>query len=302
MNSHRDPLSRRSFLGLSAAGTAALLLPWKFDLLAADKITLVKVTGGTPGEALKAALEALGGIGQFNVADKTVVVKPNIGWDRTPEQGADTDPELVAAAVKAFKGQGARVQVFDHTCNSAERCYARSGIEAAAQAAGADVSHVHEKRFDVVQLPDGQKVRAWPVYRDWLRADLRVNLPILKHHSLAGVTAGLKNLMGVMGGSRSTIHTGFHQKLIDVAQPILPEITILDARRVLMKNGPTGGSVDDVRLMNTLIAGYDIVAVDAEGARVFGRDPGEVDYLVEAEKRGIGKIERPAGYKEIVLG
>jgi len=302
MKTSNHSLSRRSFLGLSAAGTAALLLPWQLDLLAQEAVTLVKVTGGTPEEALAAALDALGGLGQFGASGKTVVVKPNIGWDRTPEQGANTDPDLVAAAVKAFKGEGAKVQVFDFTCNSAERCYARSGIEAAAKAAGADVSHVHEKRFDVIPLPEGQKLRAWPIYRDWLRADLRVNLPILKHHSLAGVTAGLKNLMGVMGGSRSSIHNGFHQKLIDVAQPILPQITVVDARRVMVKNGPTGGSLDDVRLMNTLIAGFDIVAVDAESARVFGRDPLELGYLKEAQSRGLGSIERPAGYKEIVLG
>jgi len=302
-----DPLKdnfikRREFLTGVTAGAAALMLPWK--LYAQDRfpITLVKVKGGSPEEAFQAAIETLGGISQFGSAGRTVVVKPNIGWDRTPDQGANTDPDLVRAAVKALRTTGARVLVFDRTCNTARRCYRRSEIEEAAKSAGANVSFVHERRFDEINLPQGKTLKRWSIYRDYLRADLRINMPILKHHSLVGVTMGLKNLMGVMGGERSTIHNGFEQKLIDIAAPILPELTVLDARRVLVRNGPQGGDLADVRNLNTLIAGFDPVAVDAEGARLFGTDPRNLDYLVEAERRGLGKIERPAGFKEIHLG
>jgi len=296
-------IKRREFLLEAALGSAALMLPWKiWAQEEAARTTLVVVKGGTAQEAFRAAIEALGGVEQFAPAGKTVVVKPNIGWDRTPEQGADTDPDLVAAAVKAFRAQGAKVQVFDNTCNAAQRCYRRSGIEEAAKNSGAQVSFVNEMRFDEVELPLGVKLKKWPIYRDYLRADLRVNLPILKHHSMAGVTMGLKNLMGVMGGERSTIHNGFEQKLIDIAGPILPQLTVLDARRMLVRNGPTGGDIADVRIMNTLIAGFDPVAVDAEGARIFGAAPRDLKYLAEAERRGLGSIERPAGYREIHLG
>lgn len=296
-------LDRREFLIGAAAGTAALLLPWKNRAQGtANPTTLVVVRGGTAEEALRAALEALGGLGQFAPDGKTIALKPNIGWDRTPEQGANTDPGLVAAAVKAFKAQGAKVQVFDNTCNAAPRCYRRSGIEQAAKDAEAQVSYVNEMRFDDVDLPQGVMLKRWPIYRDYLRADLRINMPILKHHSLAGVTMGLKNLMGVMGGERSTIHDGFDQKLIDIAGPILPQLTILDARRVLVRNGPTGGDLADVRIMNTLIVGFDPVAVDSEGARVFGVAPKDLKYLAEAERRGLGRMDRPESYREIQLG
>lgn len=297
-----DPMNRRRFLTMSAAGAAALMLPWRLYAEESTPATLVLIRGGTPEEALQTALNALGGISQFAPAGKKVVVKPNIGWDRTPAQGADTNPELVAATVRTFVKAKAEVAVFDNTCNAAQRCYRRSGIEEAARNAGAKVSFMPEILFQDIDLPDGVVLKKWPIYRDYLKADLRVNLPILKHHSMAGVTMGLKNLMGVMGGNRGSIHKGFDQKLIDIVTPILPELTILDAHRVLLRNGPQGGNPDDVKIMNSLIAGFDPVAVDAEGARLFGRNPRELGYLAEAERRGLGKIERPEGFKEITLG
>ena len=297
-----DSINRRKFLAMSAAGAAALMLPWRLSAEESIPAPLVLIRGGIPEEALHAALDALGGISQFAPAGKKVVVKPNIGWDRTPAQGADTDPELVAATVGAFVKADADVAVFDNTCNTPQRCYRRSGIEEAAKNAGAKVTFMPEKLYKDIDLADGIVLKKWPIYRDYLEADLRVNLPILKHHSMAGVTMGLKNLMGVMGGNRGSIHKGFDQKLIDIITPILPELTILDARRVLLRNGPQGGNPDDVKIMNTLIAGFDPVAVDAEGARLFGRNPRELGYLAEAERRGLGQIERPEGFKEITLG
>ncbi|TKJ41759.1 cytoplasmic protein [candidate division LCP-89 bacterium B3_LCP] len=294
--------NRRKFLKSAVLGTAALSVPW---YLRADETTassLVLVRGGTSAEALEAALAELGGISRFSPKGKKVVVKPNIGWDRTPAQGANTDPELVAAAVRTFVDADAKVHIFDFTCNAARRCYRRSGIGQAAEEAGAKVSFVHEKRFNSVELPGGMVLKKWPIYRDYLNADLRINMPVLKHHSLAGVSMGLKNLMGVMGEPRSTIHKQFDQKLIDIVSPILPELTILDARRVLRRNGPQGGNPDDVEIMNTVIVGFDPVAVDAEGARLFGSDPLSLGYLVEAENRGLGKIQRPADFREITIG
>lgn len=296
-----NPIDRREFLSRAAVGTAALVFPWKLFADESIPTTLVLVRGGTSEEALHTALDALGGLSQFTPSGGTVVVKPNIGWDRTPAQAANTDPELVTAAVDAFIQAGAKVQVFDNTCNAPQRCYRRSGIEEAAKNAGAKVYFMHEKRYREVELPDGKDVKSWPIYRDYLEADLRVNLPILKHHTLAGVTMGLKNLMGVMGGDRPSIHKGFDRKLIDIAAPILPELTILDARRVLRRNGPQGGNLDDVEIMNTLIAGFDPIAVDAEGARLFGSDPRDLGYLIEAVGRGLGSLERPEGFKEIIL-
>jgi len=303
MNNYPDELiiDRRRFLTTAAAGAAALMLPWNLRAQETLKTTLVLVRGGTPETRLSAALNALGGLSQFSPEGKHIVVKPNIGWDRIPAQGANTDPELVSAAIKSLKGAGADISVFDFTCNTAQRCYRRSGIEEAAKDAGAKVTFVHEKRFDEIEIPNGKLLKKWGIYRDYLKADLRINMPILKHHTLAGVTMGLKNLMGVMQDSRSTIHNNFSEKLVDITSQILPELTILDARRVLRRNGPQGGSIDDVEEMNCLIAGFNPVEVDAEGARLFGSNPADLGYLAEAESRGIGKLTRPASFKEISL-
>lgn len=296
-----DSINRRHFLSTAVAGAAALMLPWRVWAQETARTTLVLVRGGTPAERLSVALDALGGLAQFAPKDKTIALKPNIGWDRTPAQGANTDPELVAAAVKMLVGADAKVSLFDFTCNAGQRCYRRSGIEDAARKAGAKVTQIHEKRFDEIELPGGKIETKWGIYRDYLHADFRINMPILKHHSLAGISMGLKNLMGVMADSRPSIHNNFDQKLIDIAAQILPELTIMDARRVLRRNGPQGGNVDDVEIMNCLIAGFDPVAVDAEGARLFGSDPTELTYLVEAANRGLGKMDRPTGFKEINL-
>jgi len=296
-----EQINRRNFL-LSTAGAAAFMLARPIFSQETKRTTLVLMRGGTESEAFLAAMEALGGLGQFTLKAKTVALKPNIGWDRTPEQAANTNPDLVAAAVKALRAQGANVQVFDNTCNAAQRCYRRSGIEQAANDAGAQVSFINDRRFDDVELPKGVELKQWPIYRNYLQADLRINMPILTHHSLAGVTMGLKNLMGVMGGERSTLHNRFDQKIVDISAAILPELTILDARRILIRNGPTGGDLADVRVMNVLIAGFDPVAVDAEGARLFGVPPEDLKYLAEAQRRGLGAIERPSEFREINLG
>jgi uncharacterized protein (DUF362 family) len=294
-------IDRRRFLTTAAAGTAALVLPWKVWAQEPARTTLVLVRGGTPAERLNAALDVLGGLAQFALKGKKIALKPNIGWDRTPAQGANTDPELVAAATEMLVNADAKVFLFDFTCNTGQRCYRRSGIEDAAKKAGAKVAQIHEKRFNEIELPGGKIITKWPIYRDYLNADLRINMPILKHHSLAGVSMGLKNLMGVMAESRPSIHNNFDQKLIDITAHILPELTIMDARRVLRRNGPQGGNVDDVEIMNCLIAGFDPVAVDAEGARLFGADPMDLGYLIEAANRGLGQLDRPPGFREINL-
>ncbi|MBU1651377.1 DUF362 domain-containing protein [bacterium] len=294
-------LNRRQFLTTASAGTAALMLPWQLRAQEEAKTTLALIRGGTPVERLTAALDALGGLSQFSPKGKQIVVKPNIGWDRTPAQGANTDPELVGAVVRALKDAGADISVFDFTCNTAQRCYRRSGIEEAAKAAGAKVTHIHEKRFDEIKIPAGKLLQKWGIYRDYLEADLRINMPILKHHTLAGISMGLKNLMGVMEDSRPSLHNNFDEKLIDITSQILPELTIMDARRVLRRNGPQGGNVDDVEELNCLIAGFDPIAVDGEGARLFGREPSDFGHLVEAENRGLGSTSRPQGFREINL-
>jgi uncharacterized protein (DUF362 family) len=232
-----------------------------------------------------------------------VVVKPNIGWDRRPEQGANTNPLVVAEVVRqCFDAGAADVQVFDYTCNAARRCYKNSGIEKAASEAGAKVSYVIDKFFRDVKIEDPLELKKWPFYKPALDADKYINVPVLKHHGLAAISVGLKNVMGVIGGKRGRIHEGFDRKIVDLNTVIRPDLTIVDATRVLRRNGPTGGSLADVDNVGQIIAGIDPVAVDTAAAKLFGAPIERLNCLAFAEQRGLGSVKAAEAISFIDLG
>ena len=176
-----------------------------------------------------------------------VVVKPNIGWDRSPEQGANTHPAVVRAIVEQVLEAGAaRVLVFDRTCNEPRRCYKNSGIEDALSSLGnkVRVEHIDERKFVPVEVARGKALTELSIYRDALEADCYINVPVAKHHGLSRLTLGLKNSMGVLGGNRGQMHHGIGQKLADLATVLRPTLNVIDATRMLMDNGPQGGRLD----------------------------------------------------------
>ncbi|HOY68355.1 MAG TPA: DUF362 domain-containing protein [Candidatus Ozemobacteraceae bacterium] len=290
-------MKRRDFLKMAAGAAAAVSLGSVVSrssaLFAQEAATFppsVWVEGGEPAALLKAALDAYGGMGRFVSAGDVVVVKPNIGWDRTPELAGNTNPDLVAEVVKACLAAGAaKVKVFDRTCNNARRTYVSSLIEEKAAEAGAEVTHVRDDGFVEHPLPNGKVLKSWPVYKEYLDATKVINVPIAKHHGMATVTLGLKNLMGVMGGSRGEIHTPFQQKVVDIAMHILPTITIIDAYRILMNHGPSGGDPADVKLTKTLVMSPCTLSADVTALPLFGHALDAIPYLKEAVSRGIAK-------------
>jgi uncharacterized protein (DUF362 family) len=220
-----------------------------------------------------------------------VVVKPNIGWDRTPEYAANTNPEVVAAVVLLCLEAGAkRVKVFDHPVSDPRRTYKQSGIAAAASAAGAIVSFIDDRKFKDMQI-NGQALKSWPLYTEVFEADKVINVPIAKTHGLSKLTLGMKNWMGVMGGSRGRIHQRVDESIVDLAMFIKPALTILDAVRILTDNGPQGGSLADVRQLNMVVAGTDAVAVDAFGATLFGMKPAELGCVRIGHQRRLGNMD-----------
>ncbi len=291
-------INRREFLRIAgAAGAAIAGLTPQFGLFggenqAGSAAKLVVVHNGNPSSMVQKAIDALGGINRFVKKGDVVVVKPNIGWDRVPEQAATTNPEVVAEIVRlCLKAGASKVKVFDRTCNEPRRCYHRSQIEQLARQAGAEVSHIYDQKFKAAAIPNGQQLKSWPFYADALEADVFINVPIAKHHSLSRVTLGMKNMMGIIGGNRGEIHNRFDQKIVDLNTVIKPQLTIIDAVRILMNNGPQGGNLNDVKEMNTIIAGVDPVAVDAYAATLFGLRPAELGFLVEAQRRGLGSFD-----------
>ena len=191
-------MDRRNFIKAAAAGAGLTLVPAVTSL--ADPLLaqadLVKVINDSPAILARTAVEKLGGMSKFVSTGDKVVVKPNIGWDRSPAQAANTNPEVVAEVIKMCLEAGANdVQVFDNTCNTAKRCYNNSGIAQAAKDAGAKVSFIMDKFFTKVKIPDGKMLKSWEFYRPALEADKYINVPVLKHHGLSSITVGLKNIM-----------------------------------------------------------------------------------------------------------
>ena len=194
--------------------------------------------GDDPEQLARQAIEELGGMRRFIARGDVVLVKPNIGWDRTPEQAANTNPAVVAEVVRQCWNAGARrVIVTDVSCNDPRRCFQRSGIAAAAQRAGAEVILPDPAKFQDVDL-QGEVLRNWPVFAPFLNADKIINIPIAKHHSLTGATLGMKNWYGMLGGPRHQLHQKIHESLVDLAAFMRPTLTIIDCYRVLIRNGP----------------------------------------------------------------
>jgi uncharacterized protein (DUF362 family) len=250
------------------------------------------IQGDDPSLLAREALAELGGIRRFVSRSDIVVVKPNIGWDRTPEQAANTNPLVVAEVVRQCWDAGAkRVIVTDVSCNEARRCFQRSGIAEAAQRENAEVILPDPARYKDVDL-QGEILREWPILDSFLIADKIINIPIAKHHSLTGATLGMKNWYGILGGPRHQLHQRIHESLADLADFMRPTLTILDCYRVLLRNGPTGGNLEDVALKKTLVAGTDPVALDAYVAKAYWNlDVDALPYLKMAASRGLGTYQ-----------
>ena len=237
------------------------------------------------------AVDALGGMGRFVSKGNVVWIKPDIGWDRRPEQAATTNPDVVATLVEMCYQAGAKkVLVSDNPCNPARLSYPRSGIQPAAEKAGAEVPFLDERKFRRMSL-NGKVLKEWEVYQDIVEADRLINVPIAKNHNLCLATLGMKNLMGVIGGARNRLHQDLGGTLADLAAFLKPRLVVLDAIRVLTANGPVGGNLADVKRKDTLVAGVDQVAVDAVGATLLGYKPDSIGYIVQGNARGLGTID-----------
>jgi len=264
---------------------------------------LTVVRGSQVEPMVREAISLLGGIERFIAKGDRVLIKPNVGWDRQPEQAANTNPEVVAAMVKLCREAGAdRVVVTDVSLNDPKRCFFRSGIQEAAQQAGATVQLPGSNDFVDTDM-QGELLKIWPVARHYHEADKVINIPIVKHHSLCGCTLGMKNLYGAIGGRRNQLHQSIHTSIVDLSHAVKPTLTLMDAIRVLKSNGPTGGSLDDVKEENTIIAGVDPVAVDAYSLQFLDVKAEQVPFLAMGEQRGLGKVDwRSLRMKESQLG
>ena len=308
--SRRDALIQLLRLGGAAAGTAGLGL-WlngrsehpvaeaalnvrRSHTVPADPglPDMAVIRGDDPAQLAREAIAELGGIKRFISRADVVLIKPNIGWDRTPEQAANTNPSVIAEVIRQCTNAGAkRIIVTDVSCNDPRRCFQRSGIAEAAQREGAEVILPDPARYKEVDI-QGEVLREWPVLDSFLNVDKIINVPIAKHHSLTGTTLGMKNWYGILGGPRHQLHQKIHESLADLADFMRPTLTLIDCYRILVRNGPTGGNLEDVLLKKTMVAGTDPVALDAYVAKAYWNlEVSALPYLRMAAQRGLGTYE-----------
>lgn len=238
-------------------------------------------------------MKALGGIAQFVKSGSDVIIKPNICVAyHSYEYAATTNPEVVGTLVALCKGEGAsRVRVMDQPFGGTpEQAYVRTGIKEAVEKAGGHMEVMSPLKFKKTSIPEAVDIKDWPVYSDILDADVVINVPIAKHHSLARLTIGMKNLMGVVQ-DRNEMHLNLGQRVADIASLVRPSLTVVDCVRILMNHGPTGGNLDDVKLANTVIASRDIIAADSYAATLFGLTGADIPAVRAGAQMGLGSAD-----------
>jgi len=259
---------------------------------AGDIAARLAVAGGNgPVANLQRALAAVGGIERFVGRGHRVAIKPNCAWDRSPEQAANTNPELVGELARLCLAAGAAsVTVVDNTCHDPARTFARSGIAAAARAAGAAVAHQGNTATERRDL-GGLTLGTWEVLRPIVEADRLINVPIVKHHSLSGATLGMKNWFGAVVGARPNLHQQIARVCAELGAAFAPTLTVMDATRVLAGGGPTGGSLSLVKPLDLVGVATDPVAAEAWGASLLDLAPDRLPHLAIAQQLGLGSAD-----------
>ena len=291
-------INRRRFI--EGAAATAVAISWQNPLFAAPEADgegpwdLVAVRNGGPVSMFEAGIAALGGMKAFVKKGQNVVVKPNIAWDQPPEVPANTNPELVAAIVKHCLASGAaKVTVFDHTCHNWERTYKTSGIAKAVTDAGGVMAPANlEDQYREVELPKAKTLKKALIHKEMLDCDVFINVPVLKHHGGAKLSLCMKNLMGVVWDRRFFHNKGLDQCIADMCfAPKKPDLNIIDAYRILRKNGPQGRAQEDGELAQYQMLGTDMVSLDAAAAKLYGMKPDDLGFVKIAGEMGAGKAD-----------
>lgn len=237
------------------------------------------------------AIELLGGIERFVKAGETVAIKPNVAFASPPMLGATANPELVAEVVRLCysRGKAKKVIVTDNPINDPASCFTLSGIGRAASTAGAKVVLPKAHLFKHTTLAGGRLIKNWPIFFEpFKKVDKLIGIAPIKNHHRAGASMTMKNWYGLLGGRRNIFHQDINTIIAELAMMVRPTLVILDGTEVMMTNGPTGGSISDLKRANTLIASTDCVAADSYGCSLLDLKVSDLPYLAKAEKAGVG--------------
>lgn len=326
---HEPTYNRREFLGrcsraglaLAAAGAVSVAFHEQEapdlasasgpaigirDYSVADRRGKICIARGSDrAAAVTGAFAALGGMAAFVRPGERVLIKANVAFASPPALNATSHPDLVAAVVRlCLEAGAARVTVTDNPINDPATAFALTGIADAARKAGADVVLPRASLFAPVSVVGARLIRDWPVLMCPLaEADRLIGLAPVKDHHRSGASMTLKNWYGLLGGRRNIFHQDVHTLIQELSLMIRPTAVVLDGVQSMISNGPTGGSLSDLKPTGTLIVSTDPVAADAVGAALLGRTPDELPFIAKAEGVGAGTADfRSLDVTELQIG
>ena len=315
--SNPNPLNRRQFLqrvskagisvtaavaagfwfhdpkGPAAKGTQEGKL-FRFDFsVKGSRPKMSIVRGGDRAATLRMAIKRLGGIDTYIRKGDRVLLKVNAAFATPPMLSATTHPDLVTEmASLCFEAGAASVAVTDNPINDPASCFALTGIEDAARKAGAAVILPRDDLFESMTLENGKLIRNWPVlYKPFENITKVIGMAPLKDHHRSGASMTMKNWYGLLGGRRNIFHQDINGIITELAMMMNPTLVVLDGTTTMMTNGPTGGSLSDLKNTHTMIVGTDQVAADAFGASLLGRPLDRLPFIAMAEAAGMGTAD-----------
>jgi uncharacterized protein (DUF362 family) len=276
---------------LSKNDQSNLILPaFSIDALG-QKMSIVR--GGDRVATLRMAVKSLGGIETFIKKGDRVLLKVNAAFASPAMLSATTHPAIITEMTQlCFSAGAASVVVTDNPINDPASCFTLTGIADSARKAGARVLLPRDDLFSPMTVKDAKLIRNWPVlYKPFMDINKVIGMAPLKDHHRSGASMTMKNWYGLLGGRRNIFHQDIHSIIMELAMMVKPSLVILDATTAMTTNGPTGGSLSDLKNTNTMIVGTDQVAADAFGASLLGRSLDELPFIGKAEAAGIGTAD-----------
>jgi uncharacterized protein (DUF362 family) len=252
--------------------------------------TISIVRGSERNKTVRKAIELLGGIERFVKSGDVVAIKPNVAFATPAMLGATTHPDLINEVVKLCYYAGARrVLVTDNPINDPQSCFVISGIDRAAESAGAKIIMPRSDYFKPMSLKGAKLIRNFPVFLGaFENVDKLIGIAPVKDHHRSGASMTMKNFYGLLGTGRNIFHQDINTIIVELAVMVKPTLVILDGTEVMMTNGPTGGSLSDLKKADTVIASTDMVAADSFGATLLDMKVSDLPYLKMAERAGVG--------------
>ena len=261
-------------------------------------VSIVKVRSGLVLDAVRQAVDLVHGLSIVKPGD-TVLLKPNLVKPAPSGSGIITDARITDAVAqlvlehhpkRVIIGEGSSVGYDIPGRVDSLTAMEKSGTADVARKYGLEMVDLNRDEIVKVEAPDAYVMHSFGVARTAYEADVIIDLPVIKTHGRTGITCGLKNMKGVLPGNekKRTHQLGLDRGIVDLNRVMRPHLTVVDA---LVGRGGTHTREEDKVALDCVLAGTDVVAVDAVCATVMGFDVDEILHLRLADEAGLGEAD-----------